>query len=433
MLIPMLSISHSFTGGSRPHRAKAPVNRGHRQNPPRNQSNRRRLLHLEHNEERDVYVHPRSVTEAARARSVARYKKDLDLRREAAKRLKFSQLDTLKGLSTHEYIEMRVMDFYNMDKNSRLPTFWRTEQELFMKDIYKKLKSNKVCPMQPINLDRMLEAHNREYFEEAYWVTEKMGLHPLMKISEQYNIELIHQFYATVTFGSSPNIPITWMSGDEVCHSDFVEFAAVLGYPFDPERASGARMHNQGMNDKRKLAPIYAAEDVIFGQSTDIKTVYNTMLRMFRHTIAPQAGNIDQLRGGLVNLMAHSHFVLCRGKNYTGDDVKVDVMDYIYHEMYSCIMDKKAPVYAPFIMKLITRHSASPLCSVNLVRHDPAKIQRKEAPSSKKHAPLVHDDEEEYDDEEYADDFEGEESPPAAVDHTARNNRASNVFRIKDD
>ena len=219
------------------------------------------------------------------------------------------------------------------------------------------------------------------------------------------------------------------MSGDEVCHSDFVEFAEVLGYPFDPKRASGARMHNQGMNDKRKLAPIYAAEDVIFGQSTDIKTVYNTMLRMFRHTIAPQAGNIDQLRGGLVNLMAHSHFVLCRGKNYTGDDVKVDVMDYIYHEMYSCIMDKKAPVYAPFIMKLITRHSASPLCSVNLVRHDPAKIQRKEAPSSKKHAPLIHDDEEEYDDEEYADDFEGEESPPAAVDHTARNNRASNVFR----
>ena len=115
MLIPMLSISHLFTGGSRPRRAKAPVNRGRRQNPPRDQSNRRRLHHFEHNEERDVYVHPRSMTEAARARSVARYKKDLELRREAAKRLKCSQLDTLKGLSTLEYIEMRVMDFYNME------------------------------------------------------------------------------------------------------------------------------------------------------------------------------------------------------------------------------------------------------------------------------------------------------------------------------
>ena len=166
--------------GSRPHRAKAPVNRGRRQNPPQDQSNHRRLHHYEHDEDRDVYVHPTSVTEAARARAVARLQKDKEMRREAAKRLKFSQLETLKGLNTLEYIEMRVMDFYNMKMTSRLPTFWRTEQELFMKDIYKKLKSNKVCPMQPINLSRMLEAQNREYFEDAYWVTEKMGLHPLM-------------------------------------------------------------------------------------------------------------------------------------------------------------------------------------------------------------------------------------------------------------
>ena len=237
-----------------------------------------------------------------------------------------------------------------------------------MKDIYKKLTKNKVCPMQPINLERMLEDRNREYFEDAFWVTEKMGLHPLMKISQPYNIELVHQFFATLVFGSSPDIPMTWMSGDDVCRSNFVEFAGMLGYPFDPEQASGARMHNTGMKDKRKLAPIYAAEDVVFGQASDIKPVYNTMLQMFRHTIAPQAGNIDQIRGGLVNLMAHAHFVCCRGKDYTGDDAKIDVMDYIYHEMYSRIMDKKTPVYAPFIMKLIVEHSNSPLCSVNLVR-----------------------------------------------------------------
>ena len=157
MLIPMLSISLLFTGGSRSRRAKAPVHHGRRQNPPRNQSNRRRLHHFEYNDDRDVYVHPRSVTEAARARSAARHKRDLELRREATKRLKFSQLETLKGLNTLEYIEMRVMDFYNMEKTSRLPTFWRTEQELFMKDIYKKLKSNKVCPMQPVDLGRRSE------------------------------------------------------------------------------------------------------------------------------------------------------------------------------------------------------------------------------------------------------------------------------------
>ena len=31
------------------------------------------------------------------------------------------------------------------------------------------------------------------------------------------------------------------------------------------------------------------------------------MLRMFRENIAPQAGNLDDIRGGLVYLMYHAH------------------------------------------------------------------------------------------------------------------------------
>ena len=88
-------------------------------------------------------------------------------------------------------------------------------------------------------------------------------------------------------------------------------------------------------------------------------------------------------------------------------------------------------------MKLIDHHSNSPLCYVNLQMHDPAKIQKKAAPSSthgrgyKKHVPLIPNDEDMYDDDTYADDI-GEESPPPASDHTARLNHASNVFRIKE-
>ena len=52
MLIPMLSISLLFTGSSRSRRAKAPVHRGRRQNPPRNQSDRRRLHHFQYNDDR---------------------------------------------------------------------------------------------------------------------------------------------------------------------------------------------------------------------------------------------------------------------------------------------------------------------------------------------------------------------------------------------
>ena len=151
MLIPLAFDYSTFTGGSRPRRSKVLVTRG-RRNPPRDQSNRRRLRHLQYDDERDVYVDPYVITQAARERVAARAKKDKELRREAAKRLKFSQIDTLKGLNTQEYIEMRVLDFYSMEKTSQLSTFWRTEQEVFMKDIYKKLTKNKVCPMQPHQL-----------------------------------------------------------------------------------------------------------------------------------------------------------------------------------------------------------------------------------------------------------------------------------------
>ena len=89
MLIPIAFHYSNFTGGSRSRRSKVPVNRG-RRNPPRDQSNRRRLKHLDYNDDRDVYVDPSAVTQAARERVAARAKKDKELRREAVKRLKFS-------------------------------------------------------------------------------------------------------------------------------------------------------------------------------------------------------------------------------------------------------------------------------------------------------------------------------------------------------
>ena len=82
-----------------------------------------RLRHLQYDEDRDIYVDPSVITQAARERVAAHAKKDKELRREAAKRRKFSQIDTLKGLSSLEYIEMRVLDFYSMQRTSQLSTF----------------------------------------------------------------------------------------------------------------------------------------------------------------------------------------------------------------------------------------------------------------------------------------------------------------------
>jgi hypothetical protein len=84
----------------------------------------------------------------------------------------------------------------------------------------------------------------------------------------------------------------------------------------------------------------------IAGKSADLLPTWDIMLRVYRETIGPKGGNLDEIHLYEVDLMANSF-----AKKGTGE--RLDVMDYIYHEMWSCVMEKKLPSFAPYIMKLI--------------------------------------------------------------------------------
>lgn len=66
------------------------------------------------------------------------------------------------------------------------PRFWCMEQLFIFKDIYE--PKTKVRPMQAIDVDQLSD---NDHFAYAVWVTERMGLHKLMKIQCNYNIPLI--------------------------------------------------------------------------------------------------------------------------------------------------------------------------------------------------------------------------------------------------
>jgi hypothetical protein len=85
---------------------------------------------------------------------------------------------------------------------------------------------------------------------------------------------------------------------------------------------------------------------------------------------------LDAIQGGLVNLMVYAHHVFCQGLDASPEPL--DVMDYIYKDMYECIVNKKTSVYAPYIMKLIiAQQTNNPFLKVNLVQHKIVKLQRK--------------------------------------------------------
>jgi hypothetical protein len=331
------------------------------------------------------------ISQQARDAKKLKTRMDEEEHAEAAKKAKFDNLMTLEGLSAPEYVEIRKRNMYALPRNSRDRCFVRKEQELIMKEFYASLKKYQVCPQTVMDFSHF--AKHNAYFEEAVWVSRKLGLHPLMKIQEYYNITLVHEFFATLVFADGKEIPVTWMTREDLCHSNFIDFTALLGYEFrGATTPSGIRMHVDGeYYKKKKLAPLYTGDDkkIVIGGTLGLSQWYNILLRMFRASIAPQAGNFDAIRGALVNLLAYSHEVYCKGEITNVEPL--DVMDFIHKEINDCMVNKKTPLYAPFVMMLIHSQNLNhPLVKANLIEHKVVKLQRK-APtghSKKPFAPL---------------------------------------------
>ena len=70
------------------------------------------------------------------------------------------------------------------------------------------------------------------------------------------------------------------------------------------------------------------------------------MHRIYRETINPKVGNIDEIHGFLKNLMLLTREMQGKGK-------KLDVMDFIWHELWEVIIKKKNIAFAPLIMRII--------------------------------------------------------------------------------
>ena len=217
-----------------------------------------------------------------------------------------------------------------------------SKQEDVYKHVYCSMGKFKVCPQQPIDFEYL--AKKIDYFGEAVNVVDALGLRHLMTRQCDYNIHLVQQFYSTVEFDGTMNIGMTWMSGSHRLESNFREFAEVLGYPFlGSSLSTGERMHEGPEADKNKLVNLYGKKGVV-GTNIGLYALYDILLRMFRLSISPSAGNNDAIRGGLINLMFHAYDSFSHG-NGKPERWKTDVMDYLYHEIYAAVRDKKVPMY----------------------------------------------------------------------------------------
>jgi hypothetical protein len=124
-----------------------------------------------------------------------------------------------------------------------------------------------------------------------------------------------------------------------------------LGYPFNgPTNPVGHRIHSPLSALKDDLSDLYGPKGIV-GEVAGLLPLYDLLVRIFRENIAPSGGNNDAVRGSLVDLLIFAHW--CAKSTNPNADFSLDVMDFIFNEMYDAMVSKGSLPYAPSIMRLI--------------------------------------------------------------------------------
>ena len=268
----------------------------------------------------------------------------------AAKKTASGPIKTMKELTLRQFLEIRNVNPYVIEKNTRLcpnPYFYTKNQERIFNEIYK-VKNFACCPQWSTNVEKM--DANLEYFGEAKAICEEFGIVPLMNFNHPFNDEIICQFYSTVNFEQDENEvrSLTWMTKEFVMRASWEEFAHGLGYTAPPPNTPNVfRVHlRHKPMAKDKMIDLYIPGRACCGSAYDLLPTYDIFNRIFRNTLNPKKGNLDEVHGFLVDLLVLTH----RNK---GRGMQLDSMDYIWHEMRDCSLVRKLPAFAPYIMRLI--------------------------------------------------------------------------------
>ncbi|KAK1621154.1 hypothetical protein QYE76_026671 [Lolium multiflorum] len=172
---------------------------------------------------------------------------------------------------------------------------------------------------------------DQEYFAEAREVCEQLGLFPLMKFHHPYCVDVIGQFFATVYVYNDDAKTMTWMTEGRMLHGTWGYF----------------RAHNTLKPiDKALLADVYLEGEVVYGSQKFLHPVYDILLRIYREVLNPKVGCVDQIYGYLGNLLYLTH-------QNRDSGLQLDVMDFLWNEFWSCIISRKALVFAPYFMCFI--------------------------------------------------------------------------------
>ena len=194
------------------------------------------------------------------------------------------------------------------------------------------------------------------------------------------------------------------MTNGHLLSAPWKDFMVSLSYNDEGAQTPlGFRPHKEiAATHKEKLWPYSTRKVSETGKVTyELWPFLEIMHRIFRNTLFPRIGNLDQVHSYLVDLL-----LFCQEEQ--GSQQVLDVSHVMWSELHSAVMERKCIIYGPYLMQLIedtwaAKFPDEELVTDNMVSHDTIELRQKEKWSSSTPAPPVQetvlsDDEEEDDD-----------------------------------
>ncbi|KAI4995867.1 hypothetical protein ZWY2020_037955 [Hordeum vulgare] len=159
------------------------------------------------------------------------------------------------------------------------------------------------------------------------WATD------IITFRQDFDPTIVAQFYVTVHFQPDDECTMTWMTGNQKLTGSWTEFMEFLKVDFQgEENAFGMRPHapcSSTPTPKDRLQQHYIKKGVL-------PTHLDIMHRVFRNSLFPPIGNKDEVHGHLAEML-----VVCEEAR-TKETAPLDIAHVMFHELWNCIMNRKA-------------------------------------------------------------------------------------------
>jgi hypothetical protein len=210
---------------------------------------------------------------------------------------------------------------------------------------------------------------NDPIFNEVIRNCERQRVKVLMGFQQDWDKEIIAQFYINVHFGHiGTERAMIWMTNGQRYSITFPRFLRCFGIMVGDRELR--QLHDEGELDKNALHLMYMRGELVnYGKVKNLYTYYATLNRLLRVSITPRDGNPSEITKFQKNMM----LALRSGAP------KFSVGDFIWQEIKHLSEDpKKICCYRPYIMYMIEKVAKTEF--PKNVTHKPLKLNPSKNP-----------------------------------------------------